>query len=134
MPNLSETRRDIETEIDTNVTIVPIAFDNIKKDVSGLSEYAYVNIQFVGSGNVNIGAVNNKRIRHEGSIIFKIYTPIDGGTDRGYVIMDTIKTQLQNKYISLNLLTYAAEPTREGVSKEGYFAYFLRIPFTSDEC
>jgi len=134
MPNLSETRRDIETYIFTNIVTIPVVFDNVKQDVSGFDEYAFTNIQFVDSTNVNLGAVLNKRIRHTGTIVFKVYTPIDQGTNRGFVLMDEIKSELENKYISNNLLTYAAEPTREGVGKEGYFAYFLRIPFTSDEC
>jgi len=134
MPNLSETRSDIESYIYDNVVAPAIVFDNVRQDTSGLDEYAFVTIQYIGSSNVTLGAVLNKRIRHSGTIVFKIYTPIDQGTNRGFVLMDDIKTELENKYISSNLLTYAAEPTREGVGKEGYFAYFLRIPFTSDDC
>lgn len=134
MPDLNTTRKDIESFVATNIVTIPIAYDNIDFDESSVGEYAYLSIHFTYSRNVNTGAINYKRIRHEGAIVFKIYSPIDSGTSLGLTRMDEIKTQVENKYISPNLITYAAEPQREGVSSEGYFTYFLRIPFVSDEC
>lgn len=135
MPNLNETRKSIEKLVRTNVeTILPIAFDNVPFSDEGVDEYAHLSIHFTGSTNINIGVIISKRIRHTGSIVFKLYMDIDKGTSGAFVLLDSIKTQVENKYITDNLITYAAEASREGVGNEGYYTYFLRIPFVSDEC
>ena len=135
MPNLNDTKIDIESHIDTNVSgILPIAYDNIPFENDGLDKYVYLVVQFTSSSNINIGSIISKRIRHTGSIIFKLYTKIDLGTTIPLSTLDSIKTQVENRYISTNLITYAAEPARKGIGKDGYYSYFLSIPFVSDEC
>lgn len=135
MPNLEGTRQYIESFIDTNISpIVKVSYDNVPFDASGLSSYVHMSLSFNDSSNVNIGGVNNKRIRHVGDIVFKVYNKIDSGTSTAFKLIDSIKEQIQNKEISGNLITYAAEPIRKGVGKEGFYTYFLRIPFVSDEC
>lgn len=135
MPNLDTTRGDIESFVDVNVSpILPIAYDNVPFDSSGLSTYTHLSLSFNGSSNVNIGGGASKHIRHVGDIVFKLYNKIDSGTSSAFVLLDSIKTQMENKYISSNLITYAAEPIRKGVGKEGFYTYFLKIPFVSDEC
>lgn len=135
MPNLNETRRDIESFIDTNVSpIVTISYDNVPFDSSGLTQYAHLSLTFLDNENVNIGGQTSKRIRHFGDIIFKLYVKINSGTSTAFTLLDSIKLQVENKYISTNLITYVAEPIRKGVGKEGFYSYFLRVPFVSDEC
>ena len=135
MPNLEETRRDIESYIDSNVSgIIPIAYDNVEFDNSVVQDYAHLTLVYNDSQNVNINAINNRRIRHLGTIVFKIYNKIGVGTSSAFTLIDSIKTQVENKYISSNLVTYAANPVRKGAGKIGYYTYFLRIPFVSDEC
>lgn len=135
MPDLDTTRGDIEMFVTTGLSgLVQIAYDNVPFTSNGTSEYVHLSLSFVDSSNVNIGGVNNKRIRHFGEIVFKLYVKINSGTSSAFSLLDDIKTQVENKNISFNVLTYAAKPIRKGVGKEGYYSYFLRIPFVSDEC
>jgi len=135
MPNLNTTRTDIENLIGVVITpILPVSYDNVPFDSDGIENYVHLSLSFTNTNNVNIGAILSKRIRHEGDIVFKLYVKIDSGTATAFAFLDSIKTQVENQYISNNLLTYAAEPIRKGVGKEGYYTYFLRIPFVSDEC
>ena len=135
MPNLNDTRSAIETFVDINISgTVPIAYDNVPFDADGIDMYAHLSLSFAGSENVNIGGVLQKRIRHTGDMVFKLYTKIGSGTATAFSNLDFIKTQIENKYLDPKLLTYAAEPIRKGIGKEGYYSYFLRVPFVSDEC
>lgn len=135
MPNINDTRQYIETFIDTNISsILPISYDNVPFNDNGLSYYIHVSLSFLGSSNITIGGAFNKRIRHNGDIVIKLYTKINSGTATAFDYIDQIKSNIENKNISHNLITYAAEPIRKGVGKEGFYTYFLRIPFVSDEC
>lgn len=132
MPNFTDTKRILETFISTNIIDIPFAYDNIEY-TGDKNFYAYVKIKFLNDENINIGSTLHKRIRHEGDIVFKLYTEIGIGTDKSLTALDNIKTQVENKYISENLVTYAAQPTREGANNSGSYVNFLRIPFVSDE-
>ena len=133
MANLVNTKRLIETFVATNIATVPLSYDNI--EYTGNKDfYPHLTIAFLNSENANIGSALSKRIRHQGVIVFKLFTEINKGTDKALETLDQIKTQVENKYIDSNLFTYAAEPTRQGVGDEGSYTYFLRIPFVSDEC
>jgi len=132
MPNLNDTKTILESFVSNNVTGIPFAYDNIEY-TGDKNFYASIRVQFVYDSNINIGSILHKRIRHEGDIVFKLYSEIGIGTKKSLTALDNIKTQVENKYISENLMTYAAEPTREGADESGNYINFLRIPFVSDE-
>ena len=132
MPNFNDTKTILESFVTNNVVGIPFAYDNI--DYYGDKNfYAFVKIKFLNDTNINIGSTLHKRIRHEGDIVIKLYSEIGIGTNKSLEALDNIKTQVENKYISENLVTYAAAPTREGANDSGSYINFLRIPFVSDE-
>ena len=132
MPNLTNTKIDIESFVASNITTIPLSYDNIQYN-GDKDYYAHVTVAFIDSENANIGSQVHKRVRHEGVIIFKVYTEIGIGTNKSLEALDYIKTQVENKYISSNLFTYAAESIRKGEDDVGNYVGFLRIPFVSDE-
>ena len=107
MPNLNDTRADIENLIGTAITpILPVSYDNVPFDESSIKNFVHLSLSFTNSENANIGAVLSKRIRHEGDIVFKLYVEIDSGTAIAFGLLDEIKTQVENRYICLNHLIH----------------------------
>ena len=132
MPDLRTTKRLVETFVTNNVTTIPLSYDNIEY-LGNKDFYVHLTLSFLLSSNANIGSQLHKRVRHQGDIVFKLFTQIGIGSDSAFEALDYIRTQVENKQIDSNLFTYAAQPTRQGVGDEGSYTYFLRIPFVSDE-
>jgi len=136
MPNLNDTRSELEQAFIAGWgTTTPINYDNTPYRGEVGEAYVRVDVEFVLSENVNIGAalVGMTKQRHSGFVKLTIYTPINKGSGEAYSLADTYKGIMDNKEVVSNLFTSTSDVRRSGEQVDGYYSIICFTDFTSDE-
>lgn len=133
MPDINETRAELENYFKSRWTATEISYDNLSFDDDDLSEFVQLRFSPYSSDNVNVGSQNCKHIRHEGTIAILIYTRINTSTVQAYNYASLISDIMSNKPIARDLYTTACNTRRNGEERNGWYGLIVRVPFVSDE-
>jgi hypothetical protein len=130
MTTLVQCRDDLVTLIHTNLTGVPVFWENttsVDLDKAG-DRFVRVEIDFDGAKMLTVDP--SPVHLTEGSIYFSIFTREGLGTRGTLALMDTISTLVKFRFTT-RVRTFTPTPTRVQ-SKDGWHMQELRVPFEMD--
>lgn len=114
--------------LNTNWVTTPIAWDNVPYTPQEGQEW--IRAALLPTTTENASLASSKK--HFGIYAIQIFTPLNGGSGRGYELADMLSAIFANQQFG-DVVCYAPETTRIGDEGNGWYEIVLKINFWSYE-
>lgn len=101
----------IESYINDNWSVTPIAWENAPFEMPETDPWIRVTVVFHDNSNAGLGS---SCVLYQGTIAVQIFTRYDTGTGRAIAIADALIALLQNKIIENGIYTFASSIYKVG--------------------
>ncbi|MDX1699246.1 MAG: phage tail terminator-like protein [Melioribacteraceae bacterium] len=134
MANLDTIRKTFDSYLSDNWNVNYITWDNTERPLTQDVEWIRPFLSVENSENVTIGGyVGNYRIRHTGTYIIQVFTPINKGIGDINRTVDELFKLFNNKTLHPDIFIYASTIDRLGDEGNGWYQINVSIPFTADQ-
>ena len=135
MANFNDIRKAFDSHLQSNFNRNEITWDNVPRQLTDDIEWIRPTLNIENSENVTIGALNGTvRIRHTGSYIIQVFSPLTKATGDIYRVIDRLTKAFNNRNdLNPDIFTYACTLDRVGDEGNGWYQINVSVPFTADQ-
>ena len=136
MADLATIRKAFDKHLSNNWNVNLITWDNTARPLEQDTEWIRPFLSVDDSENVTIGGLSGQwRIRHTGTYIIQLFSPINKGAGDINRAADQLLKAFNNLNTELdeNIYTYACTADRIGDEGNGWYQINISVPFTADQ-